>query len=91
MKKLTSKKVKEYMKWRSDEDLKHCPDCIAFACNDAAIEFNHDKAIDMLKLVFFQDPIPSLHTHSYNFHTATGRYIIKTTQEYYYKYYNLEL
>ena len=32
------------------------------------------------------DPIPSLHTHSYNFHTATGRHIIDTIRQRYYEY-----
>tara|TARA_R100000781_G_scaffold11346_1_gene10393 strand:+ start:135 stop:410 length:276 start_codon:yes stop_codon:yes gene_type:complete len=91
MVKLKKNKVKEYFAQRTNEELRHCPDCVACACNDAAIRFNHEKPLDFLKLVFFNDPIPSLHTHSYNFHTATGRYIIETTQEYYYKYYNLEL
>ena len=86
MKKLTSEKVKEYMSWRTDEELKHCPDCIALACNDVAIEFNHDKALDLMKLLCFNDPIPSLHTHSYTFHTATGRHIIETLKEKYYEY-----
>tara|TARA_R110002020_G_scaffold171104_1_gene361073 strand:+ start:54 stop:320 length:267 start_codon:yes stop_codon:yes gene_type:complete len=86
MKELTSKEVRRYMLWRTDKELGHCPDCIAAACNDVAIEFNHDKAIDLLKLVFFNDCIPSLHTHSYNFHTATGRHIIETIKERYYEY-----
>ena len=89
--KLTTKKVKEYMAWRSDEELRHCPNCIAAACNDAAYKFGHYKAQDFLKLVFFNDPIPLLHTHNYGFHTATGRQIIQTVQEYYYKYEKLEL
>ena len=88
---LTSKKVEDYFAWRTDEELQHCPDCISAACNDAAQRFNHFKAKDFLKLVFFNDPIPLLHTHSYGFHTATGRNIIETIQEYYYKYENLEL
>ena len=86
MKKLTSKKVEEYMLRRTEEKLKHCPDCIALACNDTAIEFNHDKAIDLMKLLFFNDPIVSLHTHNYGFNTATGRHIIETIKEYYYEY-----
>ena len=86
MKRLTSKKVKEYMAWRTDEELRQCPDCIAAACNDVAIEFNHDKALDLMKLLCFNDPIPSLHTHSYTFHTATGRHIIETLKEKYYEY-----
>ena len=88
---LTSKKVEDYFAWRTDEELQHCPDCISAACNDAAQRFNHFKAKDFLKLVFFNDPIPLLHTHSYGFHTATGRNIIETIQEYYSRYENLEL
>ena len=84
--KLTSKKVKEYVEDRSGEELRHCPDCIAAACNDVAIEFNHDKAIDLMKLLFFNDPIPALHTHSYSFNTATGRHIIETLKMKYYEY-----
>jgi len=91
MNKLTTKKVQEYFAWRTDKELKHCPKCISAACNDAAIEFRHYNAKDFLKLVFFNDPIPLLHTHNYGFHTATGRNIIETTQEYYYKYYNLKI
>ena len=91
MKRLTTKKVKEYMAWRSDEELRHCPNCIAAACNDAAYKFGHHDAKDLLKLLFFNDPIPALHTHNYGFHTASGRNIIETTQEFYYEYKNLEL
>ena len=86
MKRLTSKKVKEYMAWRTDEELKHCPNCIAEACNEACYEFSHDNALDLMKLLFFNDPIPTLHTHSYGFHTANGRHIIETIKEKYYEY-----
>ena len=34
MKKLTSKKVKDYMAWRTDEKFTHCPIAIATACNE---------------------------------------------------------
>jgi len=88
---LTSKKVEDYFAWRTDEELRHCPNCIAAACNDAAQRFNHYKAKDFLKLVFFNDPIPLLHTHSYGFHTATGRHIIELLQNKYHEYINLEL
>ena len=86
MKRLTSKKVREYMAWRTDEELKHCPDCIAEACNEACYEFSHTDAKDLLKLLFFNDPIAELHTHNYGFHTATGRHIIETIKEYYHEY-----
>ena len=86
MKRLTPDKVRSYMLYRADEELVYCPDCIAEACNEACYEFCHDNAIDLMKLLFFNDPIPSLHTHSYSFHTATGRHIIETIKEYYYEY-----
>ena len=83
--KLTSKDVRKYMLWRTDEELMHCPDCIAAACNDMAEEFSHN-AKDLMKLLFFNDPIPSLHTHNYGFHTATGRHIIEILKDKYYEY-----
>ena len=88
MKKLTTKKVKDYMAWRTDEEFKHCPKAVVYACNEACYEFSHHDAKDLLKLLFFNDPIPSLHTHSYGFHTATGRHIIETIKEYYYEFNN---
>ena len=90
---ITSKKVKEYMEWRTDDELRHCPDCIAAACNDMVIKFNDEfnqeiKAKDFMKLLFFNDPIPGLHTHSYGYNTATGRNIIETLKYKYYEYEN---
>ena len=82
--KLTSKKVQEYMKWRTDEELRHCPECIALACNDMSEELNYD-AKDLLKLLFFNDPIPLLHTHNYGFNTATGRMLIEKLKDRYYE------
>ena len=89
--KLTSKDVSKYMLWRTDEELVHCPDCIAAACNDMAEDFNSEfdedlNAKEFMKLLFFNDPIPMLHTHSYGFNTATGRHIIETLKYKYYDY-----
>ena len=88
--KITSKQVQDYFAWRTDEELRHCPDCISEACNEVIEQFNEDNvtAKDLLKLLFFNDPIPQLHTHSYGFHTATGRNIIETLKYKYYEYEN---
>ena len=88
--KLTSKKVKQYMEWRTDEELKHCPSAIAGACNEMVMKFNSEfeerlDAKEFMKLLFFNDPIPMLHTHSYGFHTATGRAIIESLKMKYYE------
>jgi len=85
MTKLTIKKVKDYMSWRTDEKLKHCPIAIADACNEMCYELGYHDAKDLMKLLFFNDPIPALHTHNYGFHTASGRHIIETLKDYYYE------
>ena len=89
--KLTREKVEKYFKSRTNEELRHCPECIALACNEMMRKFNNEfngelDAKDLMKLLFFNDPIPSLHTHSYGFHTATGRNIIETLKMKYYEY-----
>ena len=91
--KLTSKKVTEYMSWRANQEFTHCPIAIAKACNSMAEKYNNEfddelKAIDFMKLLFFNDPIARLHTHSYGFNTATGRNIIETLKYKYYEYEN---
>ena len=80
------------MFYRTDEELRHCPEAIAAACNDMANEYSHTefgKAAepkDYMKLLFFNDPIKGMFTHSYGFHTATGRNIIETLKMKYYEY-----
>ena len=86
MTKLTIKKVKDYMSWRTDEKLRRCPISIADACNEMFYELGYHDAKDLMKLLFFNDPIPELHTHNYGFHTASGRHIIETLKDYYYEY-----
>ena len=89
--KLTSKKVKDYMSYRTDEEIKHCPEAIASACNDMADEYADTDfakgadALDYLRLLFFNDPIKGMFTHSYGFHTATGRAIIEKLKARYYE------
>ena len=89
--KLTKQKVESYITERSGGELKHCPDAIANACNEMMRKFNNEfsgelDAKDLMKLLFFNDPISSLHTHSYGFNTATGRNIIETLKMKYYEY-----
>ena len=55
--KLTSKQVIKYMSWRTEEELRHCPDCIAADCNDVYEEYKHNDflkvtAKDFMKLLF---------------------------------------
>ena len=92
--KLTSKKVKDYMSYRTDEELKQCPEAIAAACNDMADEYSHTEfgkvaePKDYMRLLFFNDPIKGMFTHSYGFNTATGRAIIEQLKSRYYEHKN---
>ena len=80
------------MSYRTPDELTHCPEAIAAACNDMAEDDygNHfakaAKPMDYMKLLFFNDPIKGLFTHSYGFHTATGRAIIEQLKSRYYEY-----
>ena len=83
---LTPESVLDYFGKRTDEPLRHDAESLAKACNTVAAELNHDNALDMLKLLCFNDAIHGLHTHSYSFNTATGREIIYKLQKEYYDY-----
>ena len=91
MKKLTSKKVKEYFKNRTDEELRHCPNAIANACNNITKEYANTEfakaaePIDYMRLLFFNDPIKGMFTHNYGFHTTTGRMLIEKLKSRYYE------
>ena len=86
MKKLTSKKVREYMSYRTPDELTHCPKAIAAACNDIAEDNGLNvEPLDYMRLLFFNDPIKNMFTHSYGFHTATGRAIIEQLKSRYYE------
>ncbi len=81
------------MSYRTDEEFKQCPEAVAAACNEMMRKFNNEfdgnlDAKELMKLLFFNDPIPSLHTHSYGFNTATGRAIIESLKIKYYEFIN---
>ena len=78
------------MSYRTSDDFIHCPEAIAAACNDIANEYADTDfakaadALDYLRLLFFNDPIKGMFTHSYGFHTRTGRAIIEQLKSRYY-------
>lgn len=71
--------------------LRHDPKGIIYACRKLKKHFDKDYTISGLnykffRLLCFNEPIPELDTHSYGFHTGSGRWIIESLQEYYYEY-----
>tara|TARA_R100000664_G_scaffold7108_1_gene12214 strand:- start:230 stop:484 length:255 start_codon:yes stop_codon:yes gene_type:complete len=82
---VTGKQIDKYIRTELDMIPRHDVEALACAVNDMAEELEHD-AFELLLLLIENRPIDSLHTHSYNFHTANGRYIIEKMQGNYYEY-----
>ena len=82
---MTGEQVEKYIR----EDLGYEPrhDCytLADAITEVSQELNHDS-YDLMRLLLGNIPIKGLVTHSYGFHTASGREIINRIKEYYYEY-----
>ena len=87
---MTGKQVEGYIKYTLQKKPRHDVNALADAITDMAYELDHDEC-ELLYLLLENRPIDSLHTHSYGFHTASGRNIIQTVQEFYHEYNNLEL
>ena len=64
---------------------RHDCEALAAAITDMAKEINADEQ-ELMELLLTNKPINSLMTHSYGFHTASGREIINRIKEYYYEY-----
>ena len=82
---VTAKQIDKYIKTELDMTPRHDVEALACAVNDMAEELEHD-AFELLLLLIENRPINSLHTHSYNFNTANGRYIIEKIKSNYYEY-----
>tara|TARA_R110002020_G_C16230255_1_gene768290 strand:+ start:380 stop:640 length:261 start_codon:yes stop_codon:yes gene_type:complete len=80
---MTGKQIKNHIE-SLGYNPKHDVNALAIAVNKASTEFEHN-AFELLKLLIEDKPIKDLMTHSYGFHTASGRHIIETIKEYYYE------
>ena len=82
---MTGEQVEKYIM----RDLGMIPrhDCYALAdaITDMAEELDHDEC-ELMYLLLENRPINVLYTHSYGFHTASGREIINNLQHKYYEY-----
>ena len=64
---------------------RHDCEALAAAITDMAEEINADEQ-ELMELLLNNKPINSLMTHSYGFHTRSGRYLIESLKEKYYEY-----
>ena len=82
---MTGEQIRKYIENELGCEPVHNVDALACAIEDMAEELGHDEC-ELLYLLLENRPIGTLHTHSYTFHTANGRYIIETLKEKYYEY-----
>ena len=78
--------IKDYIVNTLEQEPRHNCSALAKAITRASKKFNQDQ-FDMMYLLLENSPIDS-YTHSYGFHTAYGRELINTMQDYYYKFNN---
>ena len=81
---MTGEQVRNYIENELGCEPVHEVDALASAIEDMAEELDHSE-FELMELLLHNKPIDALHTHSYTFHTANGRYIIETLKEKYYE------
>jgi len=83
---MRAKQVKEYIENTLEQTPRHNCSALAKAITISSKKFNQNQ-FDMMYLLLENSPIDN-YTHSYGFHTAYGRELIETMQDYYYKFNN---
>ena len=89
---MTGKQVKVYIKYNLQKTPRHNCDALASAVTDMANELEEKRdgryttELELMELLLANKPIDYMNTHSYGFHTASGRYIIEALQQKYYEY-----
>lgn len=78
--------VNDYIVNALEQTPRHNCSALAKAITKASKRFKQDES-DMMSLLLENKPINGF-THSYGFHTAYGRELIETMQDYYYQFNN---
>ena len=84
IKKLTINKIRAYFK-NNGYATRHSFNGFKYAANKVSEETDIDP-FDILLLVIEDKPIEGQYTHSYGFHTESGRYLIDSFSNYYYSF-----
>ena len=82
---MTKEQIEKYIKEDLGYEPRHCCRALSYAINDVAEELSYDS-YKLMRLLLENEPINSLMTHSYGFHTRNGRFIIERIKENYYEY-----
>jgi len=81
---MTGQEVEAYIREDLDSEPKHNVDALASAISIVAEKVNHDE-YELMQLLLENKPIPKLITHSYGFHTRSGRELIDGMKNCYYE------
>ena len=77
---MTGEDVDIYIRKDLGHEPRHNVEALASAISIVAGKVDHDE-YELMQLLLENKPIPKLMTHSYGFHTASGRNIIETIKE----------
>ena len=89
---MTGEQVRKYIENELGCEPVHEVDALACAIEDMANELEEKRdgryttELELMELLLANKPIKSCNTHSYTFHTRSGRYIIESLKEKYYEY-----
>ena len=89
---MTGKEVEKYIMGDLGCEPRHDCEALAAAITEMAKELEkrrdgkYTTGLELMELLLDNRPITALHTHSYGFHTASGRGIINSLKEKYYEY-----
>ena len=84
---MTGKEVETYIMRDIGFIPRHDCEALAIAITEMAEEIDANER-ELMELLLNNKPINSLMTHSYGFHTRSGRYLIESLKEKYYEYEN---
>jgi|TARA_R110000824_G_scaffold367773_1_gene556993 bacterioferritin (cytochrome b1) len=81
---MTGKQIEKYIREDLGYEPRHNCEALARAINYVSDKVDYDS-FALMQLLLENEPISSLHTHSYGFHTHNGRELIEGMQNAYYE------
>tara|TARA_R110002012_G_scaffold315115_1_gene528487 strand:+ start:138 stop:392 length:255 start_codon:yes stop_codon:yes gene_type:complete len=81
---MTGEEVEVYIRENLGSEPRHNVEALASAISIVAGKVDHNE-YELMQLLLENKPIPKLMTHSYGFHTHSGRELIEGMKNYYYE------
>ena len=81
---MTGEQIEKYIREDLGYEPRHNCKALARAINYVSDKVDYDS-FALMQLLLENEPISSLHTHSYGFHTYNGRELIEGMQNAYYE------